>query len=173
MSSRGINKVILVGNLGDNPDLKYTAQGSAVTKISIATSESWKDKNSGQTQEKTEWHNVTFFGKLAEIAGEYLRKGSQVYVEGKLRTDKYQDKTTGADRYSTGIVVDSFNGVLQMLGSKQEGQQQSQQQAPRQQAPQQQQQAPTGYTPPIQQAPQEQQTQQGGFNDSFDDDIPF
>ena len=118
MASRGINKVILVGNLGQDPEVRYAANGGAITKISIATSESWKDKNSGQMQEKTEWHNVTFFGKLAEIAGEYLRKGSQVYVEGKLRTDKFQDKTTGQDRYSTGVVVDGFTGVLQMLGGQ-------------------------------------------------------
>jgi single-strand DNA-binding protein len=153
MASKGVNKVILVGNLGNDPEVRYTPSGDAITKISIATSESWKDKNTGQTNEKTEWHNVTFFGALAKIAGEYLKKGSQVYVEGKLKTDKYQDKTTGADRYSTGIVVDSFNGVMQMLGGRQEGRQ-AQQQA--QSKPQQQ---------------QQQSDQQ--FNDSFDDDIPF
>ena len=177
MASKGINKVILVGNLGNDPEVRYVANGNAITKVSVATSESWKDKNSDQTQEKTEWHNITFFGKLAEIAGEYLRKGSQVYVEGKLKTDKFQDKTTGADRYSTSIVVDGFNGVLQMLGGKQEGQ--AQQQAAQQQA------APPRQQAPQQQAPQDlrrsgagqqQQAQQppnAGFNDSFDDDIPF
>lgn len=170
MASKGINKVILVGNLGNDPEVKYAANGNAITKISIATSESWKDKNSGQTQEKTEWHNVTFFGKLAEIAGEYLRKGSQVYVEGKLKTDKYQDKTTGQDRYSTGIVVDSFSGVLQMLGGKQEQEtptrQQPQQQAPRQAAPQQQyQQAPQMQTPQEKYAPQ--------HNGLDSEDLPF
>lgn len=158
MSSKGINKVILVGNLGNDPDVKFTAGGAQITNISIATSESWKDKNSGQTQEKTEWHRVVFFGKLAEIAGTYLKKGSQVYIEGKLKTDKYQDKTTGKDCYSTSIAVDSFTGVLQMLGGKQEGQ-----------APQQTQQARP------QSRPQQSNTQQdgGGFNDSFEDDIPF
>lgn len=178
MASKGINKVILVGNLGNDPDVKYAANGNCITKISIATSESWKDKQSGQVQEKTEWHNVTFFGKLAEIAGEYLKKGSQVYIEGKLKTDKYQDKTTGADRYSTGIVVDSFSGVLQMLGGvgqsahSQAESRPQQQQAPRQAAPRQaapQQQAPQQQAP---QAPQQPQQNQG-FNDNFDQDIPF
>ena len=117
MAIRGINKVILVGNLGNDPEVRYTPGGAAITNISVATSESWQDKQSGQNQEKTEWHRVVFFGKLADIAGEYLRKGSQVYVEGKLQTRKWQDKQ-GQDRYSTEIVVDGFNGVLQMLGSK-------------------------------------------------------
>ncbi|MCP4413136.1 MAG: single-stranded DNA-binding protein [Gammaproteobacteria bacterium] len=120
MASRGINKVILVGNLGQDPEVKYTPDGAAITTISIATSESWKDRNSGETREKTEWHRVVFFGKLAEIAGEYLRKGSQVYVEGKLQTRKWQDKS-GQDRYTTEVVIDSFNGVMQMLGSRNDG----------------------------------------------------
>ena len=120
MASRGINKVILVGNLGQDPEVKYTPDGAAITTISIATSESWKDRNSGETREKTEWHRVVFFGKLAEIAGEYLRKGSQVYVEGKLQTRKWQDKS-GQDRYTTEVVIDSFNGTMQMLGSRNEG----------------------------------------------------
>jgi len=162
MATKGVNKVILVGNLGNDPEVRYSANDDAITKISIATSESWKDKNTGQINEKTEWHNVVFFGKLAEIAGEYLRKGSQVYVEGKLKTDKYKDKTTGADRYSTGIVVDSFSGVMQMLGGRQEGQQPQQQQQA-QAKPQQQNQS--------QQQPQQKSDQQ--FNDSFEDDIPF
>jgi single-strand DNA-binding protein len=192
MASRGINKVILVGNLGQDPEVRYAANGGAITNISIATSESWKDKNSGQMQEKTEWHRVTFFGKLAEIAGEYLRKGSQVYVEGKLRTDKFQDKTTGQERYSTSVVVDGFTGVLQMLGGRAEGGAApmnsnqgfnnqaggGQQQAPQQQYQQQpaaqqyQQQAPQQQAPQ-QQAPQQQAPANTGFNDSFDDDIPF
>lgn len=109
--SRGINKVILVGNLGADPETRYTANGSAVTNIRLATSETWKDKNSGETQERTEWHRVVFFGKLAEIAGEYLRKGRQVYVEGSLRTNKYQAQD-GTDRYSTDVVGDQ----MQMLG---------------------------------------------------------
>lgn len=109
--SRGINKVILVGRLGNDPDVRYTAAGSAVTTISVATSESWKDRNTGQQQERTEWHRVVFFGRLAEIAGQYLKKGSQVYVEGSLRTNKYTDKN-GIERYSTDINANE----LQMLG---------------------------------------------------------
>ncbi len=111
--ARGINKVILVGNLGNDPDVKYTQSGAAVTTISVATSESWKDKQTGQMQDRTEWHRVKFFGKLAEIAGEYLRKGSQVYVEGSLRTDKYTDKN-GIERYTTDIIANE----MQMLGGR-------------------------------------------------------
>jgi single-strand DNA-binding protein len=138
MASRGINKAIIVGNLGQDPEVRYMPSGDAVTNVSIATSESWKDKSSGQEQERTEWHRVVFFGKLAEIAGEYLRKGSQVYVEGKLRTRKWQDQE-GNDKYTTEIVVDGFDGKMQMLGSKGgDGGQQSAPQQSRQQAPQQQ-----------------------------------
>ena len=108
-----VNKVILIGNLGRDPETRYMPDGGAITNISIATTENWKDKN-GDKQEKTEWHRVAFFGKLAEIAGEYLKKGSQVYVEGQLRTRKYQDKETGKDRYSTEIRADR----MQMLGSR-------------------------------------------------------
>jgi len=114
MASRGVNKVILVGNLGRDPETRYMPSGSAVTNLRIATSEQWKDKTTGENQERTEWHSVAMFGKLAEIAAEYLRKGSQVYIEGKLRTRKYQDKTDGKDRYSTEIIADE----MQMLGSK-------------------------------------------------------
>ena len=103
MASKGINSVTIVGNLGDDPKVFQTANGQ-VTSISVATSESWKDKNTGQIQEKTEWHSISFMGKLAEIAGQYLKKGSQVYVQGKLQTRKYQDKQTGADKYSTSII---------------------------------------------------------------------
>lgn len=117
--ARGINKVILVGNVGQDPEVKYMPSGGAVTNISVATSESWKDKNTGQPQERTEWHRVVFFGKLAEIAGEYLRKGSQVYIEGALRTRKWQAQD-GTDRYSTEIVVD-VTGTMQMLGGRNEG----------------------------------------------------
>ena len=101
--ARGVNKVILVGNLGADPDTKYTAGGTAITNISVATKESWKDKQTGENQERTEWHRVVFFNRLAEIAGEYLRKGSQVYVEGKLQTRKWQDKN-GQERYTTEVV---------------------------------------------------------------------
>jgi len=117
MSQRGINKAIIVGRLGQDPETRFTPSGSAITNISVATSESWKDKQTGQPQEKIEWHKVSIFGKLAEIAGEYLTKGSQIYIEGKLQTRKYQDKASGQDKYSTEIIVDGFNGVMQMLGS--------------------------------------------------------
>jgi len=118
---RGVNKVILVGTLGRDPEVKYAANGNAITNLSVATSEQWTDKNTGQKQEKTEWHRVVLFGKLAEIAGQYLRKGSQVYLEGKLQTRKWQDQNTGQDRYTTEVVVDSFNGNLQMLGGSRQG----------------------------------------------------
>jgi single-strand DNA-binding protein len=111
MASRGINKVILVGNLGQDPEVKYMPNGNAVCNITVATSESWKDKNSGEMQERTEWHRVVFFRRLAEIAGEYLKKGSQVYLEGRLQTRKWQDQQ-GQDRYTTEIIADN----MQMLG---------------------------------------------------------
>jgi single-strand DNA-binding protein len=111
--ARGINKVILVGNLGQDPETRAMPSGKAVTNVRIATSDSWKDKNTGEQKEQTEWHTVVFFDRLAEIAAEYLRKGSQVYIEGKLRTRKWQDKS-GNDRYSTEIVANE----MQMLGSR-------------------------------------------------------
>jgi single-strand DNA-binding protein len=114
--ARGVNKVILVGNLGADPETRYSASGSAITSIRIATSEQWKDKQTGENQERTEWHRVKFFGRLAEIAGEYLRKGRQVYIEGSLRTDKYTDKD-GIERYSTDIIANE----MQMLGGPGEG----------------------------------------------------
>ncbi|AYO21714.1 ssDNA-binding protein [Vibrio owensii] len=180
MASRGINKVILVGNLGNDPEIRYMPNGGAVANITIATSESWRDKGTGEQREKTEWHRVVLFGKLAEVAGEYLRKGSQVYVEGQLQTRKWQDQS-GQDRYSTEVVVQGFNGVMQMLGGRAQGgapmgggQPQQQQQGgwgqpqqPAQQqynAPQQQQQ---------QQAPQQPQQQYNEPPMDFDDDIPF
>ena len=173
--ARGVNKVILIGNVGGDPETRYLPNGNAVTNVTLATSDRWKDKQTGQPQERTEWHRVVFFGKLAEIAGQYLNKGSQVYVEGRLQTRKWQGQD-GQDRYTTEVVVDQ-GGTFQMLGgnpqgNQQQGQQRSQQQAPRQQQNQQQRQpAPrTG-------APQ-QQGQQGGYDnydaDAFDDDIiPF
>jgi single-strand DNA-binding protein len=168
MASKGVNKVILVGSLGQDPEIRYLPNGGAVANISVATSESWKDKNTNQMQEKTEWHKVAIFGKLAEIAGEYLKKGSQVYLEGQLQTRKWQDQQ-GQDRYSTEIVLQGFNGVMQMLGGASGG---GQNQANAQQAPQQQaqgfqpQQKAQGFQPQ-QQAPQQQMqqaTQQPGFN---------
>ena len=119
--ARGVNKVILVGNLGEDPDVRYMPNGNPVAKISLATSESYKDKNTGQMVEKTEWHRVIFFGKLAEIVGEYCRKGSQIYVEGKLQTRKWTDQQ-GQEKYTTEIVVDGFTGQMQMLGQRQQGQ---------------------------------------------------
>ena len=109
---RGVNKVILVGNLGADPEVRHMQNGGAVTSISIATSEQWADKTTGEKQERTEWHRVTLFNRLGEIAGEYLKKGSQVYIEGSIRTDKYQDKNTGEDRHSTQIIASN----MQMLG---------------------------------------------------------
>ena len=111
--ARGVNKVILVGNLGKDPETRYMPSGSAVTNLTLATSESWKDKQTGEQQDRTEWHKIAMFGRLAEIAAEYLRKGSQIYIEGKLRTRKWQDKE-GKDRYTTEIVADE----MQMLGSR-------------------------------------------------------
>ncbi len=178
MASRGINKVILVGNLGNDPEIRYMPNGGAVANITIATSESWRDKATGEQREKTEWHRVVLFGKLAEVAGEYLRKGSQVYVEGQLQTRKWQDQS-GQDRYSTEVVVQGFNGVMQMLGGRAQGgapmgggQTQQQQQGgwgqPQQPAQQQ-------YNAPQQQqqAPQQPQQQYNEPPMDFDDDIPF
>ncbi|WP_199452765.1 single-stranded DNA-binding protein [Vibrio owensii] len=178
MASRGINKVILVGNLGNDPEIRYMPNGGAVANITIATSESWRDKGTGEQREKTEWHRVVLFGKLAEVAGEYLRKGSQVYVEGQLQTRKWQDQS-GQDRYSTEVVVQGFNGVMQMLGGRAQGgapmgggQPQQQQQGgwgqPQQPAQQQQYNAPQQ-----QQAPQQPQQQYNEPPMDFDDDIPF
>lgn len=114
MAKGSVNKVILIGNLGRDPEVRYTPNGLAVANIAIATTESWKDKQSGETQERTEWHRIAMYGRLAEIAGEYLRKGSKAYFEGRLQTRKWQDKTTGQDRYTTEVIADS----LQMLDSK-------------------------------------------------------
>ncbi len=115
----GVNKVILIGNLGRDPEVRYMPSGGAVANVRIATSETWKDRNTGEPQERTEWHSVVFFGKLAEIVGQYLRKGSKVYVEGKLRTRKWQGQD-GQDRYTTEVVVD-VGGTMQMLDGKGSG----------------------------------------------------
>ncbi|EGQ9054631.1 TPA: single-stranded DNA-binding protein [Vibrio parahaemolyticus] len=175
MASRGINKVILVGNLGNDPEIRYMPNGGAVANITIATSESWRDKATGEQREKTEWHRVVLFGKLAEVAGEYLRKGSQVYVEGQLQTRKWQDQS-GQDRYSTEVVVQGFNGVMQMLGGRAQGgapamggQQQQQGGWGQPQQPAQQQ----YNAPQQQQAPQQPQQQYNEPPMDFDDDIPF
>jgi single-strand DNA-binding protein len=167
--ARGVNKVIIVGNLGGDPETRYMPSGSAVTNFTVATNESWKDKQTGEQKERTEWHKVAMFGRLAEIAAEYLRKGSQVYIEGKLRTRKWQGKD-GQDRYTTEIVADemqmlggrggagggSFGGSGQQGGGQQDGGQQgsSGQQGGGQQG--------GGGSAPPQPGP-----------DDFDDDIPF
>lgn len=119
MASRGVNKVILVGNLGQDPEVRYMPSGGAVANITIATSESWRDKQTGEQKEVTEWHRVVLFGKLAEVAGEYLRKGSQVYIEGQLKTRKWTDQQ-GVEKYTTEVVV-NVGGTMQMLGGKREG----------------------------------------------------
>ncbi|SQA98200.1 Helix-destabilizing protein [Cedecea neteri] len=119
MASRGVNKVILVGNLGQDPEVRYMPNGGAVANITLATSESWRDKQTGETKEKTEWHRVVLFGKLAEVAGEYLRKGSQVYIEGALQTRKWTDQA-GVEKYTTEVVV-NVGGTMQMLGGRQGG----------------------------------------------------
>ncbi len=152
--ARGVNKVILIGNLGNDPDIRYTASGAAVANISLATAESWRDKESGEQQERTEWHRIVFFARLAEIVGEYLRKGSQIYVEGRLQTRKWQDKE-GNDRYTTEIVANE----MQMLGSRSGGS------ANYDSAPKP---APNN-TPEPKPAP----SPDASPTDDFDDDIPF
>lgn len=157
--SRGVNKVILVGHLGQDPEVRFMPNGNAVANISLATSDSWKDKNTGQQQERTEWHRVVLFGKLSEIAGEYLRKGSKVYIEGRLQTRKWTDQQ-GQEKYTTEIVVD-MGGQMQMLDSKQDSNQQKQ--APQQQYNQNPQQQQGGFAAPQQQqgfAPQQNQNPQ-------------
>lgn len=146
---RGVNKVILVGNLGADPDTRYMPNGKAVSNIRIATSQTWKDRQTGDQQERTEWHSVVLYDKLGEIAAEYLRKGSQVYIEGSLRTRKWQDKE-GKDRYTTEVIARE----MQMLGSR----------------------GGAGSNAPTQQAPQSQSSGSDDLpppDDAFDDDIPF
>ena len=173
----GVNKVIIVGNLGKDPEVRFMPNGGAVANITVATSDTWKDKQSGEQKEKTEWHRVVMFGKLAEIAGEYLKKGSKVYLEGSLQTRKWTNQQ-GQDQYTTEIVLQGFNGVMQMLDSKSSGQQggfQGQQQGQQQQAPQQQ----GTYVPQGQPQSQQGQPQQAAKVNpqepsiDFDDDIPF
>lgn len=169
MASKGVNKVILVGNLGNDPEVRYMPNGNAVANLSLATSESWKDQQ-GQVQERTEWHKLTMYRKLAEIAGEYLKKGSQIYVEGKLQTRKWQDQQ-GQDRHTTEIIVDS----MQMLGGNSGG---SQRQQGGQQGGSQNQGNQGGYQnqrhESHQSKPQQgnhNQQPQGGYE--FDDSVPF
>ncbi|MBN7819280.1 single-stranded DNA-binding protein [Bowmanella yangjiangensis] len=190
MASKGVNKVILVGNLGQDPEVRYMPNGNAVANLTLATSESWKDQ-SGQIQERTEWHRITMYRRLAEVAGEYLRKGSQVYIEGKLQTRKWQDQS-GQDRYTTEIIADQ----MQMLGSRAGGQEGGGQYQPRQSQPQPQ---AGGQSPNYAQPPQQNQYQGNQYQQNanqgrgqqnppaqqqsnssmpepdfdFDDDIPF
>lgn len=164
--ARGVNKVILIGNVGGDPETRYLPNGNAVTNITLATTDSWKDKQTGQQQDRTEWHRVVFFGKVAEIASQYLKKGSQVYVEGRLQTRKWQDQS-GQDRYTTEIVVD-MGGSMQLLGGRggnDEGMRPAAASAPRSAAPAQ---APAAAP----RAPQPAQQPMPDY-DSFDDDIPF
>ncbi|MDC9615870.1 single-stranded DNA-binding protein [Xenorhabdus khoisanae] len=170
MSSRGVNKVILVGFLGQDPEIRYLSTGGAVTTLSLATSENWRDKQSGAIREKTEWHRVVIFGKLAEIAEEYLQKGDQVYIEGQLQTRKWQDQQ-GQDRYSTEVVV-KVNGTMQMLGSRGEAKQAAAQQVGHKPAPKPQSSKPANKerkaTPAVQPAalPEEEEM-------DWDSEIPF
>lgn len=181
MATRGVNKVILVGNLGQDPEIRYMPNGGAVASITLATSESWRDKTTGEMREQTEWHRVVLYGKLAEVAGEYLRKGAQIYIEGQLRTRKWTDQS-GQERYTTEVVV-NVNGTMQMLGGRREGQ------------PQQDGAAFSGQTQPApaepgaakgkgkgvgkgkaaKNTPEPQTPPQGAYppDDSFSDDIPF
>ncbi|HHO67964.1 MAG TPA: single-stranded DNA-binding protein [Gammaproteobacteria bacterium] len=148
--ARGVNKVILIGHLGRDPEVRYMPSGGAVCNVTLATTDSWKDKQSGEQKERTEWHNLVFYGRVAEIAGEYLRKGSQVYVEGRLQTRKWQDKE-GRDRYTTEIIVND----MQMLGSRSGGS------------------AGFGDSGGQSRAPAQSQAAPAAAADDFDDDIPF
>lgn len=188
MAARGVNKVILIGNVGGDPEVRYLPNGNAVANVTLATSDTWKDKQTGQQQERTEWHRVIFFGRIAEIVGEYVRKGSKLYVEGRLQTREWEKD--GVKRYTTEIVVD-MNGQMQLLdGARQDGNQQQpssagqqgqnrpQNPAPQQQRAQQQQRPPQQSPAYGQQrtAPQQQPPvveSAGGGYDSYDDDIPF
>jgi single-strand DNA-binding protein len=159
MGMKGVNKVIVLGNVGQDPEVRYAQSGMCFCNVSVATSESWKDKQTGEGKERTEWHRVVLQGKLAEIAGEYVKKGSQVYFEGKLQTRKWQGQD-GQDKYTTEIIVDSFSGVMQLLGGKQ---QQPSQPAQQQQSGYSRQQQQPQSAPPVYNEPAM----------DFDDDIQF
>ena len=174
--ARSLNKVSLIGNLGGEPEIRYTPSGGAVANISLATSDSWKDKNSGQMQERTEWHRIAIYGKLAEIVQQYLHKGSKVYIEGKLQTRKWQDKE-GKDRYTTEIVVDSFTGNLVMLdGPQGSGGAITPHNTGSQSRPSHTESSQQMPTTPVQQQPKtpapHKEIAMAGI-DQFDDDIPF
>ncbi len=153
MSSRGVNKVILIGNLGADPEVRYTQNGTAAANLRLATSEEWKDKQTDEKQERTEWHRITMFGRLGEIAGEYLKKGSKVYIEGKLQTRKWQAQD-GSDRYSTEVIANEMQMLDSRGGDSGGGQQQ-------------------GGGAPQQQNHGQQPQQQGAGFDDMDDSIPF
>jgi single-strand DNA-binding protein len=155
MAKGSVNKVILIGNLGRDPEIRYTPNGLAIATLTLATTEAWKDKQNGENQERTEWHRLVFYNRLAEIAGEYLRKGSKIFVEGRLQTRKWQDKNTNQDRYTTEIIGDS----MQMLDSKGSGG-----------SPSNPAEAPTHTA---EKAGADTEQPQAATADSFDDDIPF
>nr|UVN10081.1 MAG: single-strand binding protein family protein [Bacteriophage sp.] len=160
MASRGINKVILVGRVGQDPEIRYMPSGGAVANLTIATSESWRDKQTGEVKEKTEWHRVVVFGKLAEIVGEYVKKGSQIYVEGKLQTRTWTDGN-GVEKWTTEVVLNGPNAIMQMLGGKADGGQQGQPQG----------QPRTQSGPARQRSKPQQQSNEPPMD--FDDDILF
>jgi len=194
MFNRSVNKVVLVGDLWKDPEMRYMPNGSAVANLGLVTKENWKDKQTGERQERSEWHNLTVFGRLGEMCGEYLKKGAKIYVEGRLQTRKWQDKNTGQDRYSTDIVVAEIQ-LLNDPRNQPQGQGQFSQNAPQQGAPAQQswgnapqapaqqaapqmapayqQSAPTGQAPAPKNAPQQAPAQYNEPPMDFDDDIPF
>jgi len=160
-----VNKVIIVGNLGRDPEVRYSSEGSAICNITVATSSTWKDKSTGEKREETEWHRIVLYNRLAEIAGEYLRKGRSVYIEGRLKTRKWQDKDTGQDRYSTEIVADQ----LQMLGGREGGEGANPSQPPTQQP-----RRPPAQSAPSRQTPAQRAPSQPASNlADMDDDLPF
>ncbi len=158
--ARGVNKVILIGNLGRDPEVRYTPAGLAIANLALATSEAWKDKQSGEQVERTEWHRVVMYQRLAEIAGQYLKKGSKIYIEGRLQTRKWQDKTTGQDRYSTEIIADN----MQMLDNKGTGHADAGD-APYERSAQ--------SSPSFSSAPLGSQAETSGLDARFDEDVPF
>lgn len=161
MASRGVNKVILLGRIGQDPEIRYMQSGGAVANLTLATSESWRDKQTGEQKENTEWHRIVIFGKLAEIAGEYVKKGSQLYVEGQLKTRKWTD-SSGVEKWTTEVVLNGPGAVMQMVGGKSEGGQQGQNAGQSQ---------PRTHSGQGRQQPQGQP--QGQPQQDFDDDIPF
>ncbi|BAF61587.1 single-stranded DNA-binding protein [Candidatus Vesicomyidisocius calyptogenae] len=163
----GINKVILIGNVGQNIELKYISDGRSVANLSVATNERWIDKNTGQKVDRTEWHRVSLFGKLADIASQYLHKGSKIYIEGKLKTRKWQDKT-GTDRYTTEIVVSGLNGTLQMLDRRDNDDDMNNTLQPQQSSP-----PSSTFTSQQKTVPSVSEPITPIDNSEFDDDIPF